>query len=280
MPLTTKERDSYRARYNVIPVVVAQGGLLEITHVMGIREKRLPGRRGVIKGFTRAARLRMLRTIACINWDQCGKSVFITLTYPDELADRTNAERTRDRYLFLRSMEKHLDRKVGGLWRVEWQERKSGMRKGTLVPHVHVVLFNCRFISKEVVNDGWRRALNAEGRLITWIDGISSAAKTARYIAKYCAKAVETSVLDNASYLNTSGRHWGMHRRDQIPWADRWVCRLVDDRQLEVCENAAAMTFPFFNKGVRQGFSLFGPIAKKVIEFIFRTDLDEPNEPA
>lgn len=279
MPLTSQERDSYRARYNVVPVVVAQGALIEITHVSGIREKRLPGRRGQIKGFTRAARLRMLRTIACINWDQCGKSVFITLTYPDEYANRTMKERARDRYLFMRHMENHLGRKVGGLWRVEWQPRKSGVKVGTLVPHVHVVLFNCRFISKEVVNDGWRRALSAEGRLITWIDGISSAAKTARYIAKYCAKPVETSVLDNASYLNSTGRHWGMLRRELIPWADRWVCRLVRERDLEVCENAAAMTFPYFNKGVRQGFSLFGPVAKKVIEFIFRTDLDEQTGP-
>jgi len=275
MPLTREERDGYRARYNVAPVAVIQGELLELSYVRGIREKRLPGKRGKIMGFTRAARLRMLRSIACIDWEAIPKSVFITLTYPDQCANRTMRERARDRYLFMRTMENHLERKVGAIWRVEWQARKSGAKKGTLVPHVHVIVFNCRFISKEVVRDGWQRALNVDGPTITWIDGMQNGPKTAKYIAKYCAKPVEASVLDNASYLNSFGRHWGIHRRDQIPWCNRWVIHIPDKRSLEICENAACMTFPYFTRDAEQGFSLFGDRAKKVIEIICRTDLDD-----
>jgi hypothetical protein len=96
----------------------------------------------------------------------------------------------------------------------------------------------------------------------------------AMYVSKYCSKVTTNPSLDYASYLNNTGRHWGIHRRNLIPWCERRVHRLTDPRHVQLCENAACMTFPYFTRGVNQGFSLFGKNAAKVIGEIYRTDVD------
>lgn len=275
MPLTGQERDSYRARFNKAAVAVIQGELLELTYVKGTKEFRLPGKRGKISGFTRSSRLRMLRTIAKVDWSRVGASLFITLTYPDSRRDRSSCERNRDRYLFLRSMENYLQRKVGCLWRLEWKARKSGKAKGSVVPHAHLIVFNCRFIPWREIRKWWRDALAVDGHLATDVRRIVGGKSVAMYVSKYCSKLPDATSLDYASYLNNPGRHWGINRRDLIPWCERWVVRLGEKRQIQLCENAACMTFPFFNRDVDQGFSLFGKKAVAVIAEICRTDLDD-----
>lgn len=278
MALTTKERNHFRTTTKRAHAVW-QGELLEITYINPNKEYRKPGKRKPVTTFTKSARLRMLRTVASVEWDSFKKGVFITLTYPPGYEGRPLQKRNQDRYVFLRSMEKHLGRKVGALWRIEWEKRKSGRTAGQLCSHVHIIVFNCRFIDKEIVRDGWRRALNADGPLITWIDGISSGRKAARYVTKYCSKVPDASVLDDASYLNTVGRHWGMHRKELIPFAWRHHIPFLDDRSIQIAENLAAMTFRFFTRGTSVGFSIFGANAKKVGEEIFLRDIDKNEKP-
>ncbi len=273
MPLSEKEKKHFRTTRKRAHAVWT-GELLEITYLDVPREYHRVGKRKLIKGFTPGARLRMLRTIASIEWDSFKKGVFITLTYPNEFHGRTMSERNRDRYLFMRSMEKHLGRKVGAVWRIEWEKRKTGAMAGKMFCHVHIIVFNCRFIHKDVVRDGWRRALNAEGPLITWIDGIACGRKASRYVSKYCAKSQEAGVLDDSTYLNTSGRHWGMHRKPLIPFAFRVHVPFLDDDMIRLAENLAASKFRFFTKGTGNGFSIFGKDAKKIGEEIFLRDVD------
>jgi hypothetical protein len=171
-------------------------------------------------------------------------------------------------------MENHLERKIGAMWRIEWEKRKTGVHQGKLMCHVHIIVFNCRFIPKDVVRDGWRRALNAEGLVITWIDGITDGRKASRYVSKYCGKMPDASVLDDSSYLNTPGRHWGMHRKALIPFSFRVLIPFLADDQIAIAENLAASKFRFFTKGTGNGFSVFGPDAKKIGEEIFLRDVD------
>ena len=274
MPLTDQEKKHFRQERKRAHAVW-QGELLEITYIGPPREYHRVGKRKPIKGFTPAARLRMLRTIASVEWDSFKKGVFITLTYPDGFIGRTMKERNRDRYLFMRSMENHLGRKVGAMWRIEWEKRKSGVHKGKLMCHVHIIVFNCPFIHKDVVRDGWRRALNAEGPLITWIDGITEGRKASRYVSKYCAKGQENGVLDDSSYLNTDGRHWGMHRKDLIPFAFRVLVPYLDDDLINLAENLACSKFRYFTRGTGNGFSVFGKDAKRIGEEIFLRDVDK-----
>jgi len=273
MPLTDQEKKRYRTDRKRAHALWS-GELLEITYLDKPREYHRVGKRKPIRGFTPGARLRMLRTIASVEWQSFKKGVFITLTYPNEFHNRTMRERNQDRFLFMRAMEKHLGREVGALWRVEWEKRKSGKMAGHLFCHVHIIVFNCRFIHKDVVRDGWRRALNAEGPLITWIDGISEGRKASRYVSKYCAKGQENGVLDDSSYLNTDGRHWGMHRKPLIPFAFRVHIPYLGEDLIQLAENLAASKFKFFTKGTGNGFSVFGKDAKKIGEEIFLRDVD------
>jgi len=275
MPLTVKEREKYSNPRRDVPVATWQGELIEITYIKRYKRKFVPKRRGKIKGFTKGARLRMLRMIASIKWESVRHGLFITLTYPDSCAERTIRERSTDKYLFMRYIEKHLGKKVGAIWRLEWEVRKSGSRKGQLIAHYHLIVFGIRYIPKEVIRSFWRCVLRADGPLMTWVDGVTTGRKLARYVGKYCSKLPDPSVLDNSTYLNSEGRHWGMHRRSLIPFSARVVIPYLTEHECNLMENLACMTFRFFTRGTQQGFSVFGQNAKKIGEILFEKRIDE-----
>jgi len=212
--------------------------------------------------------------IASINWGHVRKGVFITLTYPDEHADRAMGERSTDKYLFLRYIEKYLGKEVGVIWRLEWEPRKSGKRKGKLTAHWHMIVFGTSYIPKDVVRSFWRCVLRADGPVVTWIDGIESGKKLARYVGKYCAKLPDADVLDNATYLNSFGRHWGINRRELVPWFPRFVIPFLTEADVKLSENLACMTFRYFTREAQQGFQVFGTNALKVGEILFERMLD------
>jgi len=274
MPLTEDERNKFKHSNRKRAFAVWTGELLEITYSPGIQLNRRHGRRTAIKGFTRGARLRMLRMIASINWGNVRHGVFITLTYPDSCAERTLRERSTDKYLFLRYMEKHLGKKVGVIWRLEWEPRKTGKRKGQLIAHWHLIVFGVRWIDKDIVKQYWRAVLRADGPLITWIDGIKGGRKLAKYVSKYCSKLPGDSVLDDTTYLNTLGRHWGVNRRELVPWFPRFLIPFLTEADVNLAENLACMTFAYFNRGAQQGFQIFGRNALKVGEILFERMID------
>jgi len=216
----------------------------------------------------------MLKTLARVDWDAVGPSLFVTLTYPDECIRETIAERTRDRSLFWKGIENYLGRKVAAFWRLEWKRRLSGSRKGEWCPHLHLIVLNVAFIACGDLRAIWRNVVAAENSLATDVQKISGAKSVAKYVSKYCAKLPESLSLDIVSYLNVKGRHWGILRRNLVPWHERHVFRVSELRHQRLLENAAAMVIPWFVRDSGEGFSLFGPIAEKVIAEICRTDLD------
>lgn len=264
MPLTSQERDKLRPLRGRKACAILTGELLEVTYIKDTKEYRLPGKRKEIQGFTPSARLRMLRTVAQINWDDVKDSLFITLTYPDEYLRATSHERNQDRHWWFRSIENYLERKVGALWRLEWVPRKSGARSGQWEAHVHLIVFGVRYIPYQEVNRAWRVALGAVGYVRTEVKRIQGGRDVAKYVSKYCSKKAEASSLVNTSYLNAPGRHWGIHRRELIPFADRFLMTNLTAEEIRLVENAACMTFKFFTRGTEQGFSLFGKNGKKI----------------
>jgi len=274
MPLSSQEREKLRPLHGRKACAILTGDLLEITYIKDTKEKRLPGKRGEIAGFTPAARLRMLRTVATIEWRNVKESLFVTLTYPDQYVRATAHERNQDRHWFFRSIENYLDRKVGALWRLEWVPRKSGTLLGTMQAHVHLIVFGVRFIPYQEVNRAWRVALGAVGNVRTDVQKIRGGRDVAKYVSKYCSKKPESSSLVNTTYLNAPGRHWGMHRRTLIPFANRFLLSSLSAEEIRLAENAACMTFKFFTRGTDQGFSLFGPNGKKVGEEILLRHID------
>jgi len=275
MPLLPLERERLRSTLGTKCHCVWTGELLEITYLPVNREYRLPGRRGAIKGFTPSARLRMMRTVASVNWERVKASLFITLTYPDEVAERTCSMRTQDRYVFFRSMENYLCKEVGALWRLEWKPRRSGANKGRLFPHVHLIVFGVGFLPWQDIRQWWRSALNVKGSLATDVQRIKGGKVVAKYVTKYCSKPMEVDSLDNASYSNKLGRHWGIHRRSLIPFCNRWVIPFLDGDDIQLAENAGCQVFKYFTRNAGQGFSLLGPLAEKVGQELFCRMLDK-----
>jgi hypothetical protein len=278
MPLTDQERSRLRSPFKKRGHAVWTGELLEITYIPKDKEYRRPGKRGVVKGFTRAARLRMLRTIASINWGNVRKGLFITLTYPPGYEQRPSGEKSTDKYLMLRYMEKHLGKKFGAIWRLEYEDKKSGKTKGQIGAHWHLIVFGVSYFEKATLDSFWQLVLRADGDVVTWVKKIDNGKKLARYVGKYCAAKCEDRLLDNATYLNIQGRHWGIHRRDLVPFFPRFVIPFLTEKDVNLAENLACMKFRFFTRGADQGFQIFGRDALKIGEILFQRMLDIEND--
>jgi len=274
MPLTDDERNRHRPIKGKKAVAILRGDLLEITYLSDVKGNGVHGKRKEVNGFTPSARLRMLRTVAQINWDWTKDSLFITLTYPDNYLRATSHERNQDRHWFFRSIENYLGKKVGALWRLEWVPRKSGERKGMMEAHVHLIVFGVPFLPYWETNRAWRVALGAVGYVRTETKRIKGGRDVAKYVSKYCSKKAESSSLVNTTYLNAPGRHWGIHRRGLIPFANRFVMTALDDEEIRLMENGACATFKYFTRGTGQGFSLFGQYGKRIGEEILTRRID------
>lgn len=178
----------------------------------------------VVKGFSAAARLRMLKFIATVDWSPTLDGRFITLTYPDDQAMRTRKERNNDRARFFRYMEKYLGKKVEGIWRLEWKKRKSGRHKGKLAPHFHIILPTVGWLPYKKIHLWWRKAIRATRPVSCKVEVIVSGKQIGLYIAKYLAKWSGPPNLDNPLLLNSNGRHYGYVRKELIPRCPiRWI---------------------------------------------------------
>lgn len=196
-----------------------QGSLFQFKEAWNWNQAPPGSKRGKIAGFSAAARLRMIREMAVIDWTQTGRCLFVTLTYPDSLGCRTYKERTTDRTLVTRRIERYLGKNIATLWRCEWQARKSGERTGTVMPHLHMLLFGVEYFPWEDLRMWWRETLGVDGPLHTYVQKLTNGEHAAKYAAKYASKDASSSLV-NAAYLDgLLGRAWGMTRRELIPRA-------------------------------------------------------------
>lgn len=194
-------------------------------------------------GFTRAARFRMLKTIARIAWPKVGKSVFITLTYPDPVAMHSYQERTSHRNRFIRAAEEEHGGPIPFLWRVEYTPRKTGRHAGKLCAHMHLLGLGCPFLAKVMVNATWRGIVHHGTAVHTRVDGCNSGEHAAKYAAKYSAKEFLDG-LANDAYLDwPPGRAWGLTRRHLVPFGEEREIELDDEEQIGRAKNLAAEIF-------------------------------------
>ncbi len=220
--------------------------------------------RGKVQGFSKASRLRMLKRIAVLDWDRGAPWVLISLTYPDDRADRSYRERTRDRYLFHRYMEKYLGKKVGMMWRVEVKPRLTGQHKGKYVTHMHMVVAGVQFIPWQLVRKWWRTILDVEGPLCTDIRR-AGGETAAWYAAKYAAKKQVVCSLDNAAYLNNLlGRAWGLTRASALPWCPTETWHGVPELTAKELRKIASHLMRDYNPEFGGSFTVFGDVAKRV----------------
>ena len=170
----------------------------------------------------------MLRFLNKIDYSKIGASLFVTLTYPDHVRREDYRLRSIDRAVFLRHVERELGCKVACVWRIEWEERKSGAYTGKLAPHFHLMLTGVEYLAWQFVRERWRETIRSgEGPLVTEVKRIYNEDGACRYLSKYVSKYRS---LDISAYHNSGlkfGRHWGVCRRELIP-----LCPVVVQRNL------------------------------------------------
>lgn len=228
-------------------------------------------KRGAIVTFSAAARRRMIRRCAEIDWEAAGSILFITLTYPPSHENCTYRERSKHRAIFQRFVEHHLGRKVGCLWRIEWKQRLSGPTKGCIAPHVHNLFFGMRFLSKRLIAVQWAKALGCKTPPIVDVQRLDAYKKVMIYLAKYCSKPADSLLLDSVPYHNKTGRHAGLLRKREIPFHPLRIVSEISSDLEDFIRRRASDALPWYDLDKDRGFSVFGEdatdLAKDIWEF-------------
>lgn len=179
------------------------------------------GYRGKVREFSRAARRRLILDFGKLKEYP---PAWVTLTFADDCMDgKTVTERGAFAWgrlkRFIEWIEYHFPG-CWGLWRKEWEVRKSGKLKGELCPHYHVMLevgkvgadldkaliwILKRWVRQTGTQDENARtvAMRKESRAI--LDGVKMAQ---RYVAKYMSKTT-LAIFDELDEEESLGRYWG-----------------------------------------------------------------------
>lgn len=162
------------------------------------------GGRGVIRGFTKAARKRMLQFLQSVDREVVGLPLFVTLTYPGEWPG--------DPVRWKRDLETWLHRlrrafpTAWAVWRLEPQRRGA--------PHYHLLVFGLGALPKEWLSRTWFEVVGSGDerhlRAGTQVQRVESWRRVIGYAAKYLAKEVDE--LPGA-WREGVGRWWGVHNR-------------------------------------------------------------------
>lgn len=205
------------------------------------------------------SRMRMLKLLNQIDYPRLGRSVFLTLTYPDSCLVKEYAARTAQRTNFLRYVETSIGKNASCIWRIEWEERQSGHYTGRLAPHYHMMMLNVKWLGKEKVREWWRRTIKApDGPLITDVRRIYNEDGVARYLSKYIAKYV---ALDLCTYLRSPfefGQHWGCTRKHLIPMCRTRVDRILTEQEIKRFKRFGHSRWKTYGERGEGGFTVFG----------------------
>ena len=244
--------------------VAIQGNVVQVKR-LGMKPPPKRSRKGTKIGvWSMQSRMRLLRYLNKIDSGRIAKSLFVTLTYPDEVIAMEYPLRTMQRSVFMRYVEGYLGRHVPAVWRIEWEERKSGAYTGKLAPHFHLMLFGVDWIPWREVRNMWRKTIHRpSGPLKTWVRRIFNEDGALRYLSKYVSKYHS---LDIATYLNSDikfGNHWGLLRKDEIPLAPRIIERHLSEKEISIVRKFAAGRWKHYNPETDGGFTLLNPTLVK-----------------
>lgn len=251
-------------------VIEWQGSLVCVAYRRGPRICKGQATRGKCMPFSRGSRLRMFKLINRFDWQRAGRSSFITATFPDHLGVPNSEDITYARSRFARAVEGVAGRQVSGLWRVEWQIRKSGRFVGRPMPHVHVLYFTVPYLPGEDVQSRWQQSVGSDTYVNVDIREVRDLRLAMHYIAKYIGKAPDPAaigLLGIGSYLNM-GRQWGCYRKHLLPLADAGKIRVPPGPMVDELRRIARDAWKACPDSERQGFSLFGPATEKMKEVI------------
>lgn len=197
-------------------ITFLKGGAIVKRHNLSPNVPPLAGGRGSIRGFSAAARRRMLHNLMGVDWDLLmppptpGRvyGAFVTLTYPDQFSEDWEVWK-RD----LDTIQKRVERFHPGMaeiWKEEMKKRKSGENEGKLAPHFHFLAYFPNGLNlaefRIWLSQAWFEVVGstdikhlAAGTRVDALYG--TVAKLMNYCAKYLGKDFETD--------KATGRCWG-----------------------------------------------------------------------
>ena len=194
---------------------VVQVGQDDVDTVVEDRPERLRegGKRGTVVGFSHRSRVNFMNKLARVR-DVSG-GFFLTLTFPDAVVaafdePASMGKWAKDVWAAFRHRFERAYPAAGGFWRLEFQDRKSGVFLGEFVPHFHVVAFGLPGVPLPALQDWLRAAWSdvigcAEDRdavehgTNAW--AINNRRHAMNYVSKYAAKETRDEF--------EAGRRWG-----------------------------------------------------------------------
>lgn len=164
--------------------------------------------RGVVKGFSKASRRRMLRFLQMLDQERAGMPLFVTLTYPRKWPGNPRRWK-RDLEAWLKRL-KRARPEAWAVWRLEPQRRGA--------PHYHLLVFGISRLEKEWLSRTWFEVVGSQDERHLWagtqVQGVRSWRGVVSYAAKYLAKEVDELP---GEWRTGVGRWWGVHQRARAP---------------------------------------------------------------
>lgn len=171
------------------------------------------GRRGKVTKFSKASRKRLIETLAKTR--NSGFKAFLTMTYDDNAYMRHFGNTARDFEAFRKRFQRAFPT-FAAVWRKETKNRKSGMLKGSPIPHFHLIVFTNADVPEQW-HDGLIKLFVAWGRDV-WHEitgstdddhlrygfhctALKSRKQVYAYVSKYVGKDDDEAV--------SGGRKWG-----------------------------------------------------------------------
>jgi hypothetical protein len=247
-----------------------QGNVVKLFRTGCERPPHIKRHREPVGPWSHQSRMNLLRKLNVMDYEKIPASLFVTLTYPDGVDKMPYRERSKHRAVFARHVETYFRRPIPMVWRIEWEERKSGEYTGKLAPHFHVMMFNVRRIPWQLVREWWRASIGAGyGPLKTWLKHVYGQDGALRYLSKYVSKYRS---LDLTAYHNSGiefGRHWGILRPALIPLCPVMVERQLTAREIKIVRQWAYSRWDSYDPESGGGFTVLGPeLAKSFAGFL------------
>jgi hypothetical protein len=164
--------------------------------------------RGVIGGFSRHSRRRLLQLVNEIDYADLGyMPKFLTLTYPEAYPESPAVVMKH-----LAALRRAFERKYGKFpapWRKELQRRGA--------PHFHLLLFLEAKVSLLWLRRTWYRIV-ASGDAKHFKQGVHiTRCKNVRQVRSYVSKYMAKTTVDSLSPGESTGRWWGVWNKALLP---------------------------------------------------------------
>jgi hypothetical protein len=226
-----------------------------------------PPPRGDIHGFSKASRKRLLDKINSVR--DLDDALFITLTYPDRFPRHPKVWK-----IHIANFRKRLTRQfpeMGGIWRLELIERKSGVNRGVTAPHFHLIVRGVSGSLKRIrhwAGAAWYEIVKSgdpkHAQAGTNVKLCENRNHAAWYVAKYIAKVDMNNYKDaQTGEALWTGRLWGSfgslncepYRKGEISYSRYRLFRSVMARWLK---EAGSDDYAKIIEGAEHGFTIYG----------------------